>query len=680
VLAITGVPNARVPAQAIALGRPGNQPRGTVGDLRKSAVETGIDPEELWQLGESQSYATAMRWTPGADDGRFDVVFRRPEQPPVLFPEEAEQRPWRAYTNQPLRGKAMQGLAVELRGYLKDRLPEYMVPSAFVLLDALPQTPNGKIDRKALPRPDQTRPDGAAPFLAPRTPTEDSLARIWAEVLGVDRVGVHDNFFDLGGHSLQAVQLIARATKALGRDIPVKALFLYPTVATLAEAVDTGAAAPETQARSDCALRRAEGGESAGEAPHRRADAAPLAGEHLTIERRRMLPLFESGELAPVQAAAIGYLPSALLEYTGLSASEVIDGWCGGAPVVSGVYETALGRIGLLSVPRFDSQLYADPADLLGVLGEAMHTAGRLGAQVVSLTGLLPSATRYGRALEEALAGNQVPRITTGHATTTATIVLAIRRILAESGRKLGRERVGFVGLGSVGTATLRTLLSCLEHPTEIRLCDVYSKRDALLALRREIVEDQGNRGAVQLLEARGAVPPELYESTLIVGATNVPDILDVDRLRPGTLVVDDSAPHCFRVDRALRRLRERNDVLFTEGGMLCAPSPLERMLYVPADLEKVMPTLPAELFANYDPRHITGCVLSSLLSARDEALPPSLGLVGPTTCLDHYRALERLGFEAADLHCENNGLEEDAIERFRHRFGCAGDTEEARG
>src|SRR5262249_61046261 len=113
------------------------------------------------------------------------------------------------------------------------------------------------------------------------------------------------------------------------------------------------------------------------------------------------------------------------------------------------------------------------------------------------------------------------------------------------------RARVGLVGVGSVGAASLRALIRCLPHPAEIRLCDVYSKRVSLLDLRRELTEELGYRGPVHVLESRGTVPPGLYESSLLVGATNVPDVLDVDPLAPGTLLVDDSSPHCFPPDPA---------------------------------------------------------------------------------------------------------------------------------
>jgi amino acid adenylation domain-containing protein len=122
----------------------------------------------------------------------------------------------------------------ELRSFLKSKLPDYMIPSAFVFLDAFSLTPNGKVDRRALPPPDKTRPDLEEAFVAPRTPLESEIARIWGEILKLERVGIHDNFFDLGGHSLLATRLLSRVGKAVDLDVPLRSLFENPTVAALA--------------------------------------------------------------------------------------------------------------------------------------------------------------------------------------------------------------------------------------------------------------------------------------------------------------------------------------------------------------------------------------------------------------------------------------------------------------
>ena len=137
----------------------------------------------------------------------------------------------------------------ELRRGLRERLPASMVPAAFVLLRALPLTANGKLDRRALPAPD-AHPEPDAEFVAPRTPTEEVLADVWAEVLEVDRVGVGDNFFDLGGHSLRATQLVSRLRRLFQIELPLRDLFREPTVAALARHLDdllrgaAGAVAP----------------------------------------------------------------------------------------------------------------------------------------------------------------------------------------------------------------------------------------------------------------------------------------------------------------------------------------------------------------------------------------------------------------------------------------------------
>jgi natural product biosynthesis luciferase-like monooxygenase protein len=127
----------------------------------------------------------------------------------------------------------------DLRSFLGSKLPEYMIPAAFVTLDALPLTPNGKIDRRALPSPNCERQGGDATFADPRSPVEKELASIWAEVLGTSRVGVDDNFFELGGNSLSAVQIAFKIRQVFEVDVPLAAFFHAPTIGGLAPEVES---------------------------------------------------------------------------------------------------------------------------------------------------------------------------------------------------------------------------------------------------------------------------------------------------------------------------------------------------------------------------------------------------------------------------------------------------------
>jgi thioesterase domain-containing protein/acyl carrier protein len=122
----------------------------------------------------------------------------------------------------------------ELLDFLKEAMPNYMLPSAFIFLEALPLTPNGKLDRKTLPEPEQTRYDLDAELNAPRNPNEIQLANIWEQLLGIDRIGIEDNFFDLGGHSLLAVKMISDINKLFNSNLPLGAIYQSPTIKKLA--------------------------------------------------------------------------------------------------------------------------------------------------------------------------------------------------------------------------------------------------------------------------------------------------------------------------------------------------------------------------------------------------------------------------------------------------------------
>jgi len=131
-----------------------------------------------------------------------------------------------------------------LQQFVKTKLPDYMVPSAFVVLDKFPLTPNGKINRKALPPPVAERPEAKHGFTPPRTPTEESLAKIWRELLGQSVIGIDDNFFETGGHSLLAMQMMARVRNEFQAELSLRNIFEAPTIAEMAVILDRKKSAP----------------------------------------------------------------------------------------------------------------------------------------------------------------------------------------------------------------------------------------------------------------------------------------------------------------------------------------------------------------------------------------------------------------------------------------------------
>ncbi|MFT3769045.1 MAG: amino acid adenylation domain-containing protein [Minicystis sp.] len=197
----------------------------------------GVDPEDVIALGESLGYAVSLSFAPGDAVGRFDALFvRRGVTGPVAgFPRGPAAPPARL-ANDPVAGRRERALVQSLRAHLEVRLPSYMIPASFVVLDALPLNPNGKIDRKALaaralPAPGLAGSD--AGYRAPRDAVEETLAQVWARVLRLPRVGIHDNFFEIGGDSILSIQIVTRAQE-LGIALTPRQMFQHQTIAGLA--------------------------------------------------------------------------------------------------------------------------------------------------------------------------------------------------------------------------------------------------------------------------------------------------------------------------------------------------------------------------------------------------------------------------------------------------------------
>ena len=202
-------------------------------------------------------------------------------------------------------------------------------------------------------------------------------------------------------------------------------------------------------------------------------------------------------------------------------------------------------------------------------------------------------------------------------------------------------------------------------------LCDLYSKVEKLEKLGRDLEGTASFAGAVEVVPSAQSLPARLYDASVLVGATNVPNLLEVGSIRPGTVIVDDSAPHCFKPQEVIQRFQDGQDILFSAGGTLQPPEPVRRIRYLPRHIEQMMsPGAPAAI-SNRDPFRLAGCAFSSLLQSRFPELAPTVGLVDDDTSLEHYNLLRKLGYRAAVPYCEDYTLPESLIGEFRRRFGC---------
>ncbi|MBZ0257107.1 amino acid adenylation domain-containing protein [bacterium] len=243
-LALRDIVNPRVEQKFALLDCLKTNTPADVNELRAHlrTLTDGVDPEDLLALARDCGYALHASFARNPQRGRYDAVFLRGDAQPV-FVADFEAKPWREYANNPLQEKLHRRLASQLREFIKDKLPNYMAPSDFVFLDEMPLSPAGKIDRKALPKPDESQTRGADEYAAPVTDAEKQLCQIWADVLGVERVGLNDNFFDLGGHSLKATQVVSRIQRGMDVETSLRALFNHPTVAELLETMQAAPAA-----------------------------------------------------------------------------------------------------------------------------------------------------------------------------------------------------------------------------------------------------------------------------------------------------------------------------------------------------------------------------------------------------------------------------------------------------
>jgi hypothetical protein len=351
------------------------------------------------------------------------------------------------------------------------------------------------------------------------------------------------------------------------------------------------------------------------------ARLAPAAMDRVLTALRAELPI-GAPLLAPagprLDAALVGYLPRLDgLEALGdapatLRARLFPDG----APRLIEHRDTRLGRTGFVLLPLDGADLgRLSTRALAERVAIGVELAARAGAGVVSLAGLLPAHTGYGHAVVQALGprGLEV-RLTTGHGATVAAVVGTLARVLASLDRRWSEARVAVVGLGSVGRAALALALARWGRPRALVLCDApRATRLALDTLGPEAAEAR----AVSALPGR--LPDAVYEADLWIGAAGAGDLLDIERLRPGTVVVDDSFPPLVAPARAWARMRARRDVLVLGGGVLAAEPGLQPVM------GPIEPEQAAELAARAEARGLVAAPLHLGAEPVDAALLEAL-------------------------------------------------------
>lgn len=205
----------------------------------EEAPAAWVSPDALWALAEEVGYGIEIGWHAGRADGSFDAVLwrdRDASRPRIVWPLPEAIETW---ANDPLHHRRENELLAGLRAHLEAQLPDYMVPAVFIPMRALPLNENGKLDLRALPDPPVSRPHSEQGYLAPATETQQRLAEIWMDVLGIRQIGIEDSFFAVGGHSLSATQVVSRIQDVFQIEyFPLRRIFERPTIAGLAEAVE----------------------------------------------------------------------------------------------------------------------------------------------------------------------------------------------------------------------------------------------------------------------------------------------------------------------------------------------------------------------------------------------------------------------------------------------------------
>ncbi len=381
----------------------------------------------------------------------------------------------------------------------------------------------------------------------------------------------------------------------------------------------------------------------------------------------------ETNRPSIIDAALIAYFPSSKtfseLFPLGDTGKEITKHFINtilpdGLPKLLEIQNTNYGKTGVIFLPYYAEELYTVKKEqLLHSIDLAIEEAKRNGAKNISLAGNLPSCTNYCFSIIKNLKQPPSPaesiKITTGHSCTVVAVVINIQKVLKEIGLCIENLNIAVAGFGSIGQASLNLLLNKLGEPASIKIADLSSQIPALSKPLEKIKNNY--KGKLSLIEIESEIPDEFYLADLIIGASSQGEILDVDKISSGTIIVDDSFPHIVNSPKAIKRMKQEKDILIIGGGKIDI-----------GDTERTTleTNLPKKLINNIikkaGDQGLPGCRVESLMMSYNNSLPSTIGLVTEESADEYWNILSDLKVSAVGFHLQGFQIKENIINNVK--------------
>tara|TARA_B110000208_G_scaffold83786_1_gene106359 strand:+ start:1404 stop:10250 length:8847 start_codon:yes stop_codon:yes gene_type:complete len=336
-----------------------------------------------------------------------------------------------------------------------------------------------------------------------------------------------------------------------------------------------------------------------------------------------------------------------------------------GLPKLLEIENTNYGKTGVIFLPYYAEELYhVKKEQLLHSINLAIAEAKRNGAKNISLAGNLPSLTNYCFSVISNLKQQHTfpaesISITTGHSCTVVAVIKTIEKVLTEMELSIENLNIGVVGFGSIGQSSLNLLLHKLGAPSSIKIADLSTQ---IPSLQKPLEKLKRNyNGELSVIEIKSEIPDDFYLTDLIIGASSQGEILDVEKISSGTIIVDDSFPHIVNSPKAIQRMKKKKDVLIIGGGKINIGD-TERTL-----LETNLPkSLINRIVKKVGDEGLPGCRVESLMMSYNDTLPSTIGLVTEESAEKYWSILSDLKVSAVDFHLQGYKVNENIINNVK--------------